>query len=343
METKKLAKTEIKKAAELLKNGELVAFPTETVYGLGAIATNETAVKNVYLAKGRPSDNPLIIHVTDLEMVARYAKNIPKNAEILAEHFWAGPLTIILPLKEGILPSVVTGGLNTAAFRVPNNQDTLALIKEVGEGIVGPSANTSGKPSPTSAAHVLHDLNGKISAVLDGGVSEIGVESTVVDLSIPDVATILRPGAITEEMLNSLIPHVKMDEHFLSEKEKPKAPGMKYTHYSPNAKVYITEATPESFLAAINWAKAQGMSIGLLADKEILALFQNQVTATFELTTLHNIKLATKRLFEGLRALDEQNVEVIFAESFEEIGLGVAFMNRLKKAAGGEEFGGGRG
>lgn len=192
METQILKKDQIDQAVEFLKNGELVAFPTETVYGLGAIATKEESVKNVYKAKGRPSDNPLIVTVSDEDMMKQYAKFIPERAEKLIKHFWPGPLTLLLLVKEGSLPTAVTGGLKTAAFRCPDDELTHELISKLGYPIVGPSANTSTKPSPTTAEHVYHDLKGKISAIIDGGATEVGLESTIIDLSV-ETPIVLRP------------------------------------------------------------------------------------------------------------------------------------------------------
>jgi len=339
IETKIFNKNQINDAALLLQAGELVAFPTETVYGLGADANNEKAVKKVYHAKGRPSDNPLIVHVDGLSMVEKYAAAIPETAIVLADKFWPGPLTMILPLKENALSQVVTGGLKTVAFRMPDNSLTLELIKQSGLALVGPSANTSGKPSPTSAQHVWHDLQGKIAGILDGGKAKIGVESTVIDLS-GDVPTILRPGAVTFEMLQKILPNVTVDKHLVAPDEKPKAPGMKYTHYSPEAQVLMIDFAKENWQEAIDWAKNQEKTIGLLADKSIIDQYQNQVSASYLLCEQENLTQATSRLFDGLRTLDEAHpkLDIIFAQSFEEKGLATALMNRLKKAAGNKFF-----
>lgn len=226
-------------AAAAIQRGELVAFPTETVYGLGADATNPDAVKKVYQAKGRPSDNPLIVHVTGPAQVAEFAE-IDAQSKQLMDTFWPGPLTIILPIKLHALDPVVTGGLTTAAFRNPDTPLTLKLIEQAGVPLVGPSANTSGKPSPTKPAHVMHDLDGKIAGVLDGGETKIGVESTVLDMS-GAVPSVLRPGAVTPEDLTPILGEVQTDHHKVGKDEVPKAPGMKYKHYAPNAQVYIVK------------------------------------------------------------------------------------------------------
>jgi L-threonylcarbamoyladenylate synthase len=338
VETLRLEKNEIETAAHLIQKGELVAFPTETVYGLGADATNEEAVGKVYLAKGRPSDNPLIVHVENFEQVESFAQGIPSYAKKLVDKFWPGPLTIILKVKDGALSKVVTGGLNTVAFRMPNNQVTLDLIHAASVPLVGPSANTSGKPSPTSAEHVLHDLNGKISAVLDDGETQIGVESTVLDLSEDGVATILRPGAITFEMLRDEVPHLQVDKHLVSESETPKAPGLKYKHYSPNAEVYMVESY--QFFEAVAWAKENYARVGVLADVEIIQHVEKLVDETFVLTKGHNVFTAMHNLFNGLRTLDGVTppLDILLVESFESRAQGVAYMNRLAKAAGGKKF-----
>ena len=228
----------INEAAKQIQAGQLIAFPTETVYGLGADATNEVAVKQVYVAKGRPSDNPLIVHVADVETVEKYAQPLSEKTRLLMKTFWPGPLTIILQLKPDALSKSVTGGLATAAFRNPRNQATLDLIRKAGVPIVGPSANTSGKPSPTEAKHIYHDLQGKIAGILDDGPTQIGVESTVLDMS-GDVPTVLRPGGVSEEKLEAVIGTVRSDHHKVGKDEVPKAPGMKYKHYAPNAQVLI--------------------------------------------------------------------------------------------------------
>lgn len=334
METLILKDDQIKRAADFLAEGKLVAFPTETVYGLGADATRPDIVKNVYAAKGRPSDNPLIVHVDSPEMVWQYADNGYKaQAQKLMDQFWPGPLTIIMPIQAGALSKQVTGGLSTAAFRMPNNQATLDLIKTFGKPIVGPSANTSGKPSPTEAKHVYHDLKGKIAAILDDGPTVIGVESTVIDLSV-DTPTILRPGMITEKELISVLGNVASDHHKVTQEEIPKAPGMKYKHYAPNAQVIIVD-DPEDFTAAIKEYQQDAEPIGILATDTII----NGLSGNFKTYSLgEDVISASKHLFAGLRSLDDQGVSYILAQGFPESGHGAAYGNRLNKSAGQQHF-----
>ena len=331
MKTMKWTENDIQNAVQALKEGEVVAFPTETVYGLGAMAENEMAVKKVYQAKGRPSDNPLIVHVANQEMVARYNGPLSQRTKQLMDAFWPGALTMILPLQNQRLSQTVTGGLSTCAFRMPNHQLTLALIEKTGP-LVGPSANTSGRPSPTCADHVDHDLHGKIAGILDGGSSSVGVESTVIDLSIEDKVTILRPGAITKEMLETVIgPCVTYDQTILGEKGIPKAPGMKYTHYSPEVSVVMVHS--DDFTSALNYYKDK--KVALLCTEAIHQQFMQ-----YPYYSLGNgsIKEANEALFAGLRALDHPQYELILAEMMDNKGQGRAYMNRLEKASGHQQF-----
>lgn len=334
METNIFQSDQIEQAAALLRQGELVAFPTETVYGLGADALLPEAVKQVFAVKGRPSDNPLIVHVADFSMTKAFVESYHPLTEKIVKHFWPGPLTLIFPIKSGSLNTVVTGGLSTAAFRMPDNKKTLSLIEKTGAPLVGPSANTSGKPSPTTAMHVFHDLHGKIAGILDDGQTQIGVESTVLDLS-GEVPTILRPGAVTQEALEEVLRiEVPLDKHLVSESETPKAPGMKYKHYSPDTPVLMIK--PNDWEKALAWAAANGKKVGLLASPLIADKFSAADQFIFDGNT---VEAATRGLFSGLRALDEsQQVDVIFAEVFPEDHLGLAYMNRLKKAAGQKYF-----
>lgn len=334
MTTKMLTEQDIATAAMAIKTGQLVAFPTETVYGLGANALDETAVKKVYQAKGRPSDNPLIVHVSSVEMLRNYVKKLSEAALKLITTFWPGPLTLIFSIEPDTFPSVVTGGLSTAAFRMPDNQCTLRLIEAAGVPIVGPSANTSGRPSPTTAQHVAHDLQGKIAFILDDGPTKIGVESTVLDLSEPEQGpVILRPGAITQAQLAAVINEVTVDQHLVGAAETPKAPGMKYKHYSPEATVWIVpEVSNEKWQAAVAFGRQQQQKIGLLLP-EFLAkemIDEDVLVVSYGANTVEN---ATKALFAGLRNLDEQGADLIFVQGLPEEGLGIAYMNRLKKAA----------
>lgn len=334
METKIFQVEELKEAAALLRQGELIAFPTETVYGLGADALLPEAVKKVFAVKGRPSDNPLIVHVADFSMTEKFVEKYHPLTEKIVDAFWPGPLTLIFPIKKGSLSPVVTGGLSTAAFRMPDNKKTLTLIEETGDPLVGPSANTSGKPSPTTASHVYHDLKGKIAGILDDGATQIGVESTVLDLS-GEVPTILRPGAVTKEQLEDTLGiEVPLDKHLVKESETPKAPGMKYKHYSPDTPVIMVK--PNDWEKAFAWAVAENKSYGLLATPKIAKQYESTTRFVFE---DDSIEAATRGLFSGLRALDEgQSVDLIFAEVFPEDHLGLAYMNRLKKAAAQKYF-----
>ncbi|WP_412989960.1 L-threonylcarbamoyladenylate synthase [Pediococcus siamensis] len=335
METEIYHADTINQAAEKIKAGQLVAFPTETVYGLGADATNEAAVKKVYAAKGRPSDNPLIVTVADVATVEKYAQPLSAKTRQLMKTFWPGPLTLILTLQPGALSKSVTGGLKTAAFRNPKNQATLDLIRQAGVPIVGPSANTSGKPSPTEARHVYHDLKGKIAGILDDGPTQIGVESTVVDMS-GTIPTILRPGGISEEQLAAVIGEVQSDHHKVGKTEVPKAPGMKYKHYAPNAQVLIVGDA--QWPDAMAWASQQSGPVGIMTTEQIKKA--NSLPQNGEWYSLgEDVKTASHHLFAGLRHFDtESSVAYILAQGFDRIGLGEAYMNRLEKSAGQKYF-----
>lgn len=332
METKLYDASSIDEAAALLKAGQLIAFPTETVYGLGAIASNDEAVKNVYKVKGRPSDNPLIVHVSDRE-VEQYVAYVPEKAKALMEAFWPGPLTLIFPMKEGVFAPTVTAGHQTVALRMPAQEQTLELIKKTGFPLVGPSANTSGKPSPTTAQHVLHDLSGKIAGILDGGETKIGLESTVLDMTNAAGPVILRPGAITEVQLEPVIGKLAASAETANEAEAPKAPGMKYQHYAPAQPVILIDGTSDDWKAVIAEYRGQGKEIGILASEEQLTVHQDAARATFSLGVKADVAAASQRLYAGLRYLDEQPIDVILAEAYGTAGLGKAFMNRLEKAA----------
>ncbi|MHA8110858.1 L-threonylcarbamoyladenylate synthase [Lactobacillaceae bacterium Melli_B4] len=336
METHIYQPSEIKAAAEDIKRGDLVAFPTETVYGLGADATNEAAVKKVYAAKGRPSDNPLIVHVSGIEAVEKYAQPLSDDAKRLIKTFWPGPLTIIFKLKPGALSKAVTGGLDTAAFRNPKNQVTIDLIKTAGVPLVGPSANTSGKPSPTIAQHVYHDLKGKIAGVLDDGPTDIGVESTVLDMST-DVPAILRPGGVTAEQLRAVLGQVDDEKHHVAANEAPKAPGMKYKHYAPSAQVYIVDHD-DDWQRVRKWAAEQSEKVGVMTTDAILNHVQwPDNVEPFSLGA--DVKSASHLLFKGLRHFDDEpDVKSILTEGFKADGLGEAYMNRLNKSAGQMHF-----
>lgn len=339
METILYEGNQIKEAAAVVKNGGLVAFPTETVYGLGANALLPAAVKSVYAAKGRPSDNPLIVHVANFDQVKEYVDNFHPLTEKIVANYWPGPLTLIFSIKKDSLPQEVTGGLSTAAFRMPDQALTLALIEAAGVPLVGPSANTSGKPSPTTADHVYHDLAGKINGILDGGATKIGVESTVLDLSDPTKPPmILRPGAVTQEELEALLDSpVLLDGHLVSATEVPKAPGMKYKHYAPDTEVLMVKT--QDWPAALKWVQEKQKRAGVIAGPAISETMRYDTAAVF-MYAKDTVEAASKSLFAGLRALDEPflALDVILVETFPDEGLGTAYMNRLSKAANGRFF-----
>lgn len=336
MQTKIYHLDQIDQAANDLKEGKLVAFPTETVYGLGADATNEKAVKQVYAAKGRPSDNPLIVHVSSIKMVEQYAANIPDRARKLMNKFWPGSLTIILNIKPHVLSKTVTGGLSTVAFRFPKCQPTLDLIDKAGVPMVGPSANTSGKPSPTTAQHVYHDLHGKIAGILDNGRTQVGVESTVLDMS-GEVPVILRPGAVTKADIEGVIGSIDLNHHHVGKNETPKAPGMKYKHYAPNAQVYIVDGN-DQWAAVNSWIAKQKFPVGVMATDTLLNNRQLPANAV-PYSLGEDVTTASAHLFDGLRKFDDQpEIKAIVTEAFPAHGLGLAYMNRLNKSAGGMHF-----
>lgn len=325
-------------ACALLKAGRLVAFPTETVYGLGGDAFDPEASAKIYAAKGRPSDNPLIVHIADIKTLDKLAYDIPKEAYLLAERFWPGPLTMILKKREE-LPKATTGGLDTVAVRFPSHPIAKRLIEESGLCIAAPSANASGRPSTTKAEHVMEDLSGRIDMVIDGGSSDIGLESTIVDLTEKPVL-ILRPGYVTIEMLREVIPDVTFDKAVIqrvkNENIVAKAPGMKYRHYAPKGDLTIYEGTAESVIAKINDEAAsrvkEGHSVGILASEEYAGKYS---VGTVEVVgSRADEESIASRLFDLLRDFDKKGIEYIYAESFDTGNLGQAIMNRLLKAAG---------
>lgn len=328
---------ELLEAAEILRNGGLVAFPTETVYGLGANALDEAAAKKIYAAKGRPSDNPLIAHISSMEELPALVREIPEAGRKLAEKYWPGPLTMIFPKKD-VVPYGTTGGLDTVAVRMPSDPVASRLIRLAGIPVAAPSANTSGRPSPTRAEHAIEDMDGKIEMILDGGQVGIGVESTIVDVSGP-VPTLLRPGAVTLEMLRETLGQVEVDPVILGPVKgdmKPKAPGMKYRHYAPKADMVLVEGAMEDVVAYINREAAKAMEagkkVGIICTRESRELYPRGILEVIgsrsqEETVAHN-------LFAVLRDFDGRQVDCIFSESFSEDRLGQAIMNRLCKAAG---------
>ncbi|MEC2836256.1 L-threonylcarbamoyladenylate synthase [Bacillus thuringiensis] len=320
----------VERKAKLLRENEAVAFPTETVYGLGANAMDDEAIAKIFEAKGRPSDNPLIVHIGTKSQLDGIVKEIPPVAEKLMAHFWPGPLTIILPRKEGISERV-TAGLNTVGVRMPDHPVALALIEEANVPVAAPSANRSGRPSPTLASHVYEDLNGKIAGIVDGGATGVGVESTVIDCT-STVPTILRPGGITKEQLEAVIGTVSLDPALKDEKEKPKSPGMKYTHYAPKAPLSIVEGSREFIQQLVDEKKEEGFKVGVLTTEEYQHVYNADVILSCGVRS--DLASVATKLYDVLRTFDASEVDVIFSESFPNEGIGNAIMNRLTKAAG---------
>lgn len=332
----KIERDVLAKAGEILKRGGLVAFPTETVYGLGANALDEEAAKKTYEAKGRPSDNPLIVHIADVEALDDIVRAVPAKAKRVMEQYWPGPLTLIFEKSEKV-PYGTTGGLQTVAVRMPVNEIARRLIREGGGYISAPSANTSGRPSPTSAEHVAQDLSGKIEMILDGGSVEIGVESTILDVTV-EPPMILRPGAITKEMLEKVIGEVSIDKAILSDdaKQAPKAPGMKYRHYAPKSPLVIVEGNAVDAAKAISQLANEqarcGKKAGIIATSETEAFYSNGVVKS--IGTREDESSIAHNLYRVLREFDEEDVSCIYSEAFDTKGIGNAIMNRLCKAAG---------
>jgi L-threonylcarbamoyladenylate synthase len=328
----------IRIAANIIRKGGLVAFPTETVYGLGADALNPKAVLSLFEAKKRPLDNPPIIHVDNFSQINKLSKMIPNRAKLLMDEFWPGPLTLIFQRSENV-PIASTAGLDTVAIRMPKHNVALALIKISKCPIAAPSANLSGKPSPTLAKHVFVDLDGRIDAILDGGSTRIGVESTVVNFTSypPEV---LRPGGVPIEELRRIIDDIKIHPLVLADKkmavDKTLSPGMKHKHYAPKARVVLVEGSVSSVVKKITELaknhKLKGLRVGILATQETIEYYNADVVMS--LGSRFNLGVIAKNLFSLLREFDDENVDVIIAEGIPNEGLGLAVMNRLRKAAG---------
>lgn len=338
METKVLKPTPeaIREAAKALQDGELIGLPTETVYGLGAHALDENAVRKIFAAKGRPADNPLIVHVASLED-AEPLCHISDTARALAARFYPGPLTIIMPRKP-IVPNVVTANLETVAVRVPAHPVAQALLRECGLPVAAPSANTSGKPSPTTAQHVYHDMNGKLPIILDGGESQVGLESTVITLA-GDIPTVLRPGGITPEMLLEVLPEVRVADSVLrplQAGEKALSPGMMYQHYAPGGVLTMVRGEQPNVERVCKQlydnAKADGKTACILAFDEHLSAYEGM--DVLSIGCLADPETVSHKLFAVLRQLDEAGTDLMFSEVLPAEGLGLAIMNRLSRAAG---------
>ncbi len=326
----------MQEAGDLIAAGELVAFPTETVYGLGGDALHPEAAKKIYEAKGRPSDNPLIIHIAEVADLDRVGKDVPEQAKKLAKAFWPGPLTMIVWKKEEV-PFATTGGLNTVAVRMPDHPIALELIRKSGKLIAAPSANISGRPSPTEGTHVMGDLEGRIAMVLDGGPVGIGIESTIIDLTEP-IPMILRPGYITPEMLSEVLgEEVIIDPGIIATDDttKPKAPGMKYKHYAPKADMIIVDGEESLVVEKINeltkGAHADGKKVAIIATEETKDKYVADVV--LNIGARQDEDSIARHMYKILRECDKLDVEVIFSESFKTPRIGQAIMNRLLKAA----------
>ena len=327
----------MEEASQVLHRGGMVAFPTETVYGLGADALDEKASAKIYAAKGRPSDNPLIVHISDIEQLDKLVCEIPDNAKKLMDAFWPGPITLIFK-KSGLVPDGTTGGLDTVAVRMPNHKAALELIRTSGVAIAAPSANTSGRPSPTTAAHVADDLSGKIDMIIDGGAVGIGIESTIVDVT-SEIPMVLRPGYITMEMLEKVVGKVGIDKAItgpVSPDVKPKAPGMKYKHYAPKAELTMFKGELKNVVEHINNLTDKnvksGIKTGIIACEETKDMYK--AGEVLSIGSRNNEDTIAHNLYGVLRKFDDMNVDVIYGETFEDNRLGQAIMNRLLKAAG---------
>lgn len=336
MEEKNIDMDAMKKAGKILREGGLVAFPTETVYGLGGDALNPQSSGKIYAAKGRPSDNPLIVHIADMQALEKIVTKIPEAGKKLADAFWPGPLTVIFNKSE-VVPKETTGGLDTVAVRMPSHKIALALIEAGGGYIAAPSANISGKPSPTLAKYVAEDMNGRIEMIIDGGAIGIGLESTIVDLT-EHTPTILRPGYITLEMLKEVLGDVNVDQTILegNSKQAPKAPGMKYKHYAPKGDLTIIGgdqlAVRQKIDELTKEQQQKGEKVGIIGTEEnIEYYFADSVKCVGSRTDEESI---AKTLYQFLREFDDEEITIIYAEAFSSVGIGQAIMNRLLKAAG---------
>lgn len=346
----------IQEAAELLRQGKLVAFPTETVYGLGADARNTRAVEDIFTAKGRPSDNPLIVHIAEKGMLDELALSVDPVSRRLAEVFWPGPLTLVLACRPGILSPLVTAGLDTVGIRMPDHPVALSLILASGCPVAAPSANRSGRPSPTLASHVREDLDGRIDGLLDGGATGVGLESTVVQVDAEGRVHVLRPGGITLRQLAEASGAPVLSGGGSAEKERsdlpdpedggaaevfrPRAPGMKYTHYAPQARLTIVRgskplAVAEAIRQGLREAKGNGEKTAVLAPEEHAAQYREDADLVIPCGSLADLPAAAAELFAALRRMDEAGIVCAYAEGYPEEDIGLAIMNRLQKAAGG--------
>lgn len=339
IEASLLDKAQIEAAGKVLREGGLVAFPTETVYGIGANALSKEAVLKIYEAKGRPSDNPLIVHISEKKDVYLYAKDVSEIAKKLMDYFWPGPLTLIFN-KTDLISTFITGGLSTVAIRLPANEIARSIIEASRCPIAAPSANQSGKPSPTMAKHVIEDLDGRVDMIIDGGSAQIGLESTVLDLS-GDQPVILRPGSITKDMLETIIGKVQFDEALTTHGDElvPRAPGMKYKHYAPKGHLVVVEGETQKALYWMNdqvmKKEAAGYKVAIIATKEDEQAYRCQNIMV--IGSYNNPHEIASNLFKLLRHMDEHKIDFIYTRAFSEEDIGLATMNRLMKAAGNQK------
>ena len=335
METKYLTEKDLPQAAEIIRRGGLVGIPTETVYGLGANGLDPKAVSRIFEAKGRPQDNPLILHITDVSWLERYCKEIPLTAYKLAEAYWPGPMTMILPRKD-MVPDAVTAGLDTVGMRCPSHILWHELIRLADVPIAAPSGNTSGRPSPTTADHMREDMDGKIDAIVDGGPCSVGVESTIIDLTCTP-PRLLRPGGISLEQLRAVLGQVDVDPavtRLLGAGEKPKAPGMKYRHYAPKAPVTVVSGDPKTSAEYI--AAHAAPEDGVICFDEFMPLFTSRTGTrpVMDLGPAGDKEEQARHIFDALRSFDHTQVAAIWAQCPDTEGIGLAITNRLNKAAG---------
>lgn len=335
METKYLTHNEISTAAEILRTGGLVGIPTETVYGLGANGLDEQAVGDIFKAKGRPQDNPLILHIPYVSWLERYCREIPACAYTLAEQFWPGPLTMVLYRKDNV-PDAVTAGLDTVGMRCPGHALCRQIIELAGVPVAAPSGNTSGRPSPTTARHMMEDMDGRIDAIVDGGACDVGVESTIIDLTCTPFR-LLRPGGVTLEQLRQVLGEVAVDAAVTRQMkagEKPRAPGMAYRHYAPKAPVTVVAGDPEKSAAYI--ARHAGERDGIICFDEFTDLFPKQTVTrhVMDLGSSRDKQEQARHIFDALRSFDHTDVPAIWAQCPDTQGIGLAVANRLNKAAG---------
>lgn len=334
-----IARQSIAEAGEIIRNGGIVAFPTETVYGLGADGLNEEAVKKIYKAKGRPSDNPLILHISSIEEIYPLVKEVPELAYEVIEKFWPGPLTIVFK-KSSLVPDIITAGLDSVAIRMPRSAIAQELIRMSATPIAAPSANLSGRPSPTRGEHVIEDMMGKIEMIIDGGKTGVGLESTVLDLS-DDEATILRPGAITFENLKEIIPHIKQDLSITNQEKAPKSPGQKYRHYAPKSEMILFTGEINNMVYKINEYldkfDGDGLKVGIMATRETVNRYDKGIIKV--MGSREEEESIAENLFDILREFDNEDIDIILAEGIDLDNIGRAIMNRLIKASGGRIIG----